>query len=73
MLSSELSEIANTIAIYELECTFQKIVQFHFETVNLAIQAIPKVFPTYFLNIFLGRKKLIVIVRENIEKLVTHT
>ena len=40
---------------------------------NYVIQVIPKVFPTYFLKIFLWRKNLIVTAGENVKKLViTH-
>ena len=43
-------KIAITLVICGLERTFQIMIQFHSEPVNLAI---PSAFPSYFLNIYL--------------------
>ena len=42
-------------------------VQLRSEKVNLAIQSISKVFPSYFQDIFIRRKKPIVIARESVK------
>ena len=72
-LACVLLEIANTLAIYLLVRMFRNMVQFHSEMANLAIQAIPKFFLPLFLNIFLQRKKLIVIAGENVNKMGQNT
>ena len=68
VLCSQNTLTAYLISIYKLERTFENMVHFRVETGEFTIQAIPKVFPTYFLNIFLRRKKLIDIVGENVKK-----
>ena len=60
----------NTIAIYVFKCTFWNIVQIHSKKVNLAIPAITKGFPFYFIKKILLKKQLIDIAGDNVKELV---
>ena len=70
-LASELPEVANNLAIYELECTFQKKYgTIPFWNGKFIGSSDPQSFFHLFPKYLPLKKNIIVKVRENVEKLV---